>query len=184
MDVLGPFVSPLPPLSRRSVTPSHRTPLVPVAAERARDSLRSNSPTRILPFESIRNSAGRAMSAPSTPALGWTRSQRRITSSFASERIGKVYPCVSRRLLGLGRRIHADCDHANFPCVELRQLLSQNSATRSCRMVTNSRDRRSIRCRLSSPIPFPRQENSIHLARRVNSAARTKSPGFPANQVA
>jgi hypothetical protein len=45
---------------------------------------------RTFPDESIRNSAGREMSAPSRRPCACTRSHLRITSSCASERIGKV----------------------------------------------------------------------------------------------
>ena len=45
---------------------------------------------RTLPAGSIRNSAGREMSAPSRRPCGCTRSHLRITSSCASERIGNV----------------------------------------------------------------------------------------------
>src|ERR1700722_19180694 len=45
---------------------------------------------RTFPDESIRNSAGREMSAPSRRPCTCTRSHLRITSSCASERIGNV----------------------------------------------------------------------------------------------
>lgn len=45
---------------------------------------------RTFPDESIRNSAGREMSAPSRRPCRCTRSHLRITSSCASERIGNV----------------------------------------------------------------------------------------------
>src|SRR5438552_18471822 len=76
-----------------------------------------------MPFESRRNSAGRAMSAPFEPAPGCKTSYRRITFAFGSYSQRKRVPVLLRLLLINIRRIDADADNMNAARVEFRKPL-------------------------------------------------------------